>query len=172
MSSPCLRLVFVLSSSCLCLVFVLSSSCLHLVFVSSLSHFCLVFISSSSSSSLPDIRIQDIDPNIPGHGPQTGQCVPTEDGNHTVCEIYSWCPVEDDHLLLGTEKPLISGSENHTVLIKNSIKFSYFGEQFHRNNMPDNICVFNFTDLNTRRCNIFKLGGNTDVIIFIIYQIL
>ena len=122
----------------------------------------------------PSIPGHDIDPNIPGHGPQTGRCVPTKDGNLTVCEIYSWCPVEDDHLLLGTDKPLISGSEHHTVLIKNSIKFSYFGEQFHRNNMPDNICVFNFTDQSSWQCNIFKLGRNTDIVIIttIIIQIL
>ena len=42
---------------------------------------------------------------VPGHGPQTGRCVPsdraqpslvtTESPGH-VCEIQSWCPVEDD----------------------------------------------------------------------------
>ena len=43
--------------------------------------------------------------HVPGHGPQTGRCVPsdrarpslvtTEPPGH-VCEIQSWCPVEDD----------------------------------------------------------------------------
>ena len=28
------------------------------------------------------------------------------------------CPVEDDRLVLGKERPLITGSENHTVFIK------------------------------------------------------
>jgi hypothetical protein len=66
--------------------------------------------------------------------------------------------VEDDRLLLGKEKPLITGSEHHTIFIKNSIKFSYFGERFHRNNMPNHVCLYNFTDPNTWLCNIFKLG--------------
>ena len=99
-----------------------------------------------------------------GHGPQTGLCIPTDKpdkyGNISVCEIRSWCPVEDDQLLLGKERPLITGSEHHTVFIKNSIRFSYFGEQFHRNNMPDSVCLYNFSDPDTWLCNIFKLGNN------------
>ena len=79
-------------------------------------------------------------------------------GNISVCEIKSWCPVEDDRLIMGKERPLITGSENHTVFIKNSIKFSYFGERFHRNNMPDKICVYDFSDPSTSMCNIFRLG--------------
>ena len=104
-----------------------------------------------------------------GHGPQTGRCVPTSHptkyGNITVCEIRSWCPVEDDQLILGKEKPLITGSEHHTVFIKNSIKFSYFGERFHRNNMPGKICLYNFSDPETRQCNIFRLGKHSYTVI-------
>ena len=66
--------------------------------------------------------------------------------------------MEDDHLILGRDRPLISGSEHHTVFIKNSVKFSYFGERFHRNNMPNRFCNYEFTDPDTRLCNIFKLG--------------
>ena len=32
-------------------------------------------------------------------------------GNIIVCEIQSWCPVEDEGLVLGKERPLITGSE-------------------------------------------------------------
>ena len=58
-----------------------------------------------------------------GHGPQTGLCVASDrfDGVN-VCEISSWCPVEDDHLVLGKSRPLITGSDQHTVFIKNSIR--------------------------------------------------
>ena len=66
--------------------------------------------------------------------------------------------MENDQLVLGKERPLITGSEDHTVFIKNSIKFSYFGDEFHRNNMPDRICLYNFSDPESRLCNIFKLG--------------
>ena len=42
---------------------------------------------------------------ISGHGPQTGLCVPSDRmKNMTVCQISSWCPVEDDRLLLGKER--------------------------------------------------------------------
>ena len=94
--------------------------------------------------------------NATGHGPQTGRCVPNDKsdryGNITVCEIQSWydhhfahydddeddvdddddddvrCPVEDDRLLLGKVRPLITGSENHTAFIKvcNKIRFTLF----------------------------------------------
>ena len=59
----------------------------------------------------------------------------------TVCQIQSWCPVEDDrivkgekkkelrttttttwYLIAGSTNALISGSEDHTVYIKNSIR--------------------------------------------------
>ena len=66
--------------------------------------------------------------------------------------------MEDDNLVLGRERPLIAGSEDHTVLIKNSIRFSYFGERFHRNNMPEHLCMYNSSDPDTWLCNIFKLG--------------
>ena len=95
------------------------------------------------------------------------------------CKKLTWngrCPVEDDRLVLGRERPLITGSENHTVFIKvfltvierecllifqNSIRFSYFGDHFHRNNIPTgrHICFYNFTDSSSWLCNIFRLGS-------------
>ena len=101
--------------------------------------------------------------NILGHGPHTGRCVPTDRphkfGNISVCEVSSWCPIEDDRLVLGNDRPLITGSENHTVLVKNSIRFSYFGERFHRNNMPKHLCLYSSSDQETHLCNIFQLGN-------------
>ena len=107
---------------------------------------------------------------LSGHGPQTGRCVPTDKPDKygmmtNVCEIQSWCPVENDQLLLGQKRPLITGSEEHTVFIKNSIKFSYFGDEYHRNNMPDKLCLYNFNDSLTWQCNIFKLGTGVVIII-------
>ena len=75
-----------------------------------------------------------------------------------MCEIQSWCPVEDDRLTLGLTRPLISGSDNHTVYIKNSIRFSYFGDVYHRNNLPAGICRYKFQDPSSWLCNIFRLG--------------
>ena len=47
-------------------------------------------------------------------------------------------------LILGKRRPLITGSEKHTVYIKNSIRFSYFGDIYHRNNLPHGICRYDF----------------------------
>ena len=44
---------------------------------------------------------------------------------------------------------------------QNSIRFSYFGDHFHRNNVPKRLCLFNFTEKDTSRCNIFRLGIET-----------
>ena len=62
-------------------------------------------------------------------------------------KVETWCPVEDDRRLLGPHAPLITGSENHTAFIKNSIRFSYFGDTFHRNNMPSSVCLYNFSGI-------------------------
>ena len=86
-------------------------------------------------------------------------------------------------LILGKRRPLITGSELHTVYIKNSIRyissggddrnywglighyhflvrFSYFGDIFHRNNLPNGICRYDFQNKSTWLCNIFRLGEN------------
>ena len=61
-------------------------------------------------------------------------------------------------LILGKRRPLVTGSEKHTVYIKNSIRFSYFGEKYHRNNLPKGICRYDFENETTWLCNIFTLG--------------
>jgi len=98
------------------------------------------------------------------HGPTTGRCI-LSDRPHlatagvTVCEIQSWCPTEDDRLVKGSTEALISGSDNHTVFIKNSIRFSYFGDQYHRNNLINNtVCAYQLDNSDTWLCNIFRLG--------------
>ena len=115
----------------------------------------------------------------------------------------------------GSSEALISGSDNHTVFIKNSIRnncqncahcsvlsvlfvatnislfvlhqflfslftrnnlqhtesdsflrFSYFGDQYHRNNLINNtVCTYKLEDPDTWLCNIFRLGESGDVII-------
>ena len=85
---------------------------------------------------------------IKSHGLATGNCIESDRMEDTfVCEIASWCPVEIDDLPLEREDgPLIPGAETYTVFIKNSISFTRFGEQYHRSNMPQGICIYNHTD--------------------------
>ncbi|XP_076155177.1 P2X purinoceptor 4a-like [Alosa pseudoharengus] len=90
-------------------------------------------------------------------GLQTGKCV---DFNHTVktCEIFAWCPLERDDK--PPNPPLLTGTENLTVLVKNNIQFPKFN--FIKRNIDSHItssylnqCVFNrSTD---PECPIFRL---------------
>ena len=100
-----------------------------------------------------------------------------------------WTAAEDIlFLVAGSSNALISGSEEHTVFIKNSIRksvnwikkifqiicsikslcltdrhrFSYFGDQYHRNNLINGtVCSYQSGTPSTWLCNIFKLGWNS-----------
>ena len=54
-----------------------------------------------------DMEVTNI---MSGHGPMTGRCVPADrrgrggEEKIQVCEVQSWCPVEDDRLVLGKER--------------------------------------------------------------------
>uniref|UniRef100_A0A8C2L900 P2X purinoceptor n=1 Tax=Cyprinus carpio TaxID=7962 RepID=A0A8C2L900_CYPCA len=53
-------------------------------------------------------------------GQMTGRCI----SNTSTCEIYSWCPVEDDRQI--PDPAILLTSENYTLFIKNSITFPHF----------------------------------------------
>ncbi|EDV21626.1 uncharacterized protein TRIADDRAFT_59819 [Trichoplax adhaerens] len=95
-----------------------------------------------------------------GHGVNTGECVPVSpDSDEMTCEIYSWCPLEYDHLR--TNYPFLGEAVNFTVLIKNSIAFPKFNVR--RSNID---AVKNSEDLkhcmydpvHDALCPILKLG--------------
>ncbi|XP_077164030.1 P2X purinoceptor 6 isoform X2 [Paroedura picta] len=67
-------------------------------------------------------------PVIHGNGIKTGRCV-SFNFSHSTCEIYRWCPVENQTL---PQKPLLAEAENFTLFIKNSINFTKFN--FSRTN--------------------------------------
>ncbi|XP_041423880.1 P2X purinoceptor 6-like isoform X2 [Xenopus laevis] len=71
------------------------------------------------------------EPVVNGNGIKTGKCVMF---NHTqsTCEIYGWCPVENESLL---RKPRLNEAENFTLFIKNVVHFSKFN--FSRANTLD-----------------------------------
>ncbi|XP_056601544.1 P2X purinoceptor 1 isoform X1 [Triplophysa dalaica] len=89
-----------------------------------------------------------------GNGFMTGKCV-----NQTkTCEIYSWCPNEDDSLI--PEPPVLEAAENFTLFIKNSITFRQF--QVVRSNLVEGVdqayinrCQYHPT--NDPLCPIFRL---------------
>ena len=91
------------------------------------------------------------------HGKETGNCVKSDkDDSLYTCEISGWCPVELDILPL-MNQPLLKGTEEFTVFIKNSISFPWFDkESFHRDNMPNGICIYKPNDKSTWLCPIFR----------------
>ena len=95
------------------------------------------------------------------HGRETGRCVKGDrkkDDKFYACEIRAWCPVELDVLPL-PDRPLIMGTENFTVFIKNMISFPLFDmHKYQRDNMPNGMCEYIPEDESTRLCSIFRIG--------------
>ncbi|KAK3750952.1 hypothetical protein RRG08_009211 [Elysia crispata] len=103
--------------------------------------------------------------SMKGNGPITGKCVdsdfPKFNGTK-VCQIYGWCPVENDDLLESLKKPVLQNASNFTVFIKNNIEFPKFGVS--RRNLPENEddaylskCKYNPDSSRDKFCPIFKL---------------
>ncbi|NWW48825.1 P2RX6 protein, partial [Pedionomus torquatus] len=80
------------------------------------------------SPSVPDATCtEDADcpvgnPVLRGHGIKTGKCV-MFNTTHSTCEIYGWCPVENNTL---PRQPLLAEVENSTLFIKNTVHFTKF----------------------------------------------
>ncbi|NXD87845.1 P2RX6 protein, partial [Halcyon senegalensis] len=68
-------------------------------------------------------------PVVHGNGIKTGKCV-MFNATHSTCEIYGWCPVENNTLpsqrQLFSRKPLLAEAENFTLFIKNTVHFTKF----------------------------------------------
>uniref|UniRef100_A0A8C9F0R6 Purinergic receptor P2X 6 n=1 Tax=Pavo cristatus TaxID=9049 RepID=A0A8C9F0R6_PAVCR len=82
---------------------------------------------SGSPSVLDGICVEDVDcpmgnPVVHGNGIKTGKCV-MFNSTHSTCEIFGWCPVENDTL---PRKPLLAEAENFTLFIKNTVNFTKF----------------------------------------------
>ncbi|XP_018644460.1 P2X receptor subunit (AJ703803) [Schistosoma mansoni] len=112
-----------------------------------------------------------------GNGAHTGKCIIKPGNDIGSCEIYSWCPLENDTLPLGRKSFLFPMVYNYTLLIKNDINFEKFG--IHRRNIQNwaskkflRTCLYNKTDPENRFCPIFQFGtifeeANVDQSIFI-----
>ncbi|NXS24326.1 P2RX4 protein, partial [Mystacornis crossleyi] len=101
---------------------------------------------------------------VPGYvsthssGIQTGECIPYN-GSIKTCEVFAWCPVEDDSHI---PKPaFLREAENFTLLVKNNIWYRKFN--FSKRNILPTInstylknCIY---DAQTDPfCPIFRLG--------------
>jgi P2X purinoceptor 4 len=93
-----------------------------------------------------------------GNGVMTGRCV----HKTSSCEIYAWCPVENDELPLAN-RAMLEDSQKFTVLIKNYIEFPKFHHK--RRNILDSqdssylkTCRYNSQSKVDRLCPIFGIG--------------
>ncbi|NWX77242.1 P2RX6 protein, partial [Alca torda] len=80
-----------------------------------------------SPSVLDAVCAKDADcpmgtPMVRGNGIKTGKCV-MFNTTHSTCEIYGWCPVENNTL---PRKPLLAEAENSTLFIKSTVHFTKF----------------------------------------------
>ncbi|KAG8222245.1 hypothetical protein J437_LFUL001443, partial [Ladona fulva] len=99
-----------------------------------------------------------------GNGITTGKCIiSTQKPEVKVCQVAAWCPVEINKLPLKNNKVLISGAENYTVLIKNSIQFASLRGKYGRNNILENSnssymqsCYYN--EKTDPLCPVFQVG--------------
>lgn len=93
---------------------------------------------------------------VGGNGVRTGKCVNSSQPAVMVCEIYSWCPLEDDRLV---SRPLLTSAENFTLFLKNNILFPKFGVS-RSNILGSDLkrCRFNPTDPILKFCPIFLLA--------------
>ncbi|NXJ95098.1 P2RX6 protein, partial [Corythaixoides concolor] len=97
-----------------------------------------------SPSALDATCTEDADcptgnPVVHGNGIKTGKCV-MFNTTHSTCEIYGWCPVENNTLprygtgsvgsglrwWLFSRKPLLAEAKNFTLFIKNTVHFTKF----------------------------------------------
>ncbi|XP_064633539.1 P2X purinoceptor 4-like isoform X2 [Lineus longissimus] len=118
----------------------------------------------------PDVRDSwcktddDCGPESPvlyGHGVRTGKCVmSTLKPIRKVCEIYAWCPVENDVLPPRLYKLPLIDATNFTVLIKNNIMFPKYNVK-RRNILTKDkkyLRSCQYDPKTDRYCPIFRLG--------------
>ncbi|KAM9117507.1 P2X purinoceptor 1 isoform 3-T3 [Pangshura tecta] len=93
-----------------------------------------------------------------GQGIMTGKCIDFNSNNKT-CEIFGWCPVEEDNQI--PDPPLLLEAENFTLFIKNSITFPTF--KVSRRNLVEDITTSYLKKCTYHKnkdpfCPVFELG--------------
>ncbi|KAG8587379.1 hypothetical protein GDO81_005647 [Engystomops pustulosus] len=98
---------------------------------------------------------ENSDPSLSTSGILTGNCL-----NETKsCEVYAWCPVENDHVI--PKPPLLMQAENFTLFIKNSISFPR--HKVNRQNLVETVTSSYLKTCTYHKdthplCPVFRLG--------------
>ncbi|XP_075706490.1 P2X purinoceptor 1 isoform X2 [Rhinoderma darwinii] len=97
-------------------------------------------------------------PSLSTSGILTGNCS-SVDNETKSCEVYAWCPVENDYVV--PNPPLLLQAENFTLFIKNSISFP--SHKINRQNLVESVtssylkkCTYNKDK--DPLCPVFRLG--------------
>ncbi|KAA0200160.1 P2X purinoceptor [Fasciolopsis buskii] len=97
------------------------------------------------------------------NGIPTGRCVKAPGALQGQCEIRSWCPLENNTLPFGMERPTFPMVQNYTLLIKNDIIFEKF--KVRRRNIQGwaskrflRTCLYDKNHAEYKYCPIFKLS--------------
>ncbi|CAL8070149.1 unnamed protein product [Calicophoron daubneyi] len=98
-----------------------------------------------------------------GNGAHTGKCIREPNEPRGSCEIYSWCPLENDTLPAGKHRYMFPMVENYTLLIKNDVIFKKF--HVHRRNIQEwaskrflSTCRYNKSHPEYKYCPIFNFS--------------
>ncbi|THD24912.1 P2X purinoceptor [Fasciola hepatica] len=112
---------------------------------------------------LSDMECNQSETNRVGNGIPTGRCVLAPGASHGQCEILSWCPLENDTLPFGVDRPTFPMVQNYTLLIKNDIIFEKF--KVRRRNIQEwaskrflGTCLYDRNHEEYKYCPIFKLS--------------
>ncbi|XP_041436166.1 P2X purinoceptor 2-like [Xenopus laevis] len=93
--------------------------------------------------------------HILGNGEQTGHCIIAGRGSLRTCEIFAWCPLEDETAISESLQDYV---QNFTILIKNNIHFPQFG--FSKGNIEGQgfLRNCNYHPVLSPSCPIFTVG--------------
>ncbi|XP_029427496.1 P2X purinoceptor 2 isoform X2 [Rhinatrema bivittatum] len=121
------------------------------------------YVKPPESSSVPSAKCSSNtdcprgEMNMLGNGQKTGRCVHLNNETERICEIFAWCPVEDESVISESLQKFVP---QFTILIKNNIHFPQF--HFSKGNIEehkgDYLKECSFHPLTDLYCPIFKLG--------------
>ncbi|XP_014779935.1 P2X purinoceptor 4 isoform X1 [Octopus bimaculoides] len=100
-----------------------------------------------------------------GDGFRTGRCVNSSQNGTKVCEIYAWCPFENDTL----GEPLLKSAANFTIFVKNNVHFPKFKVSRRNiigfeNNRQLSKCRYDPRNATNRFCPIFTIQDILDLV--------
>nr|CDS27370.1 p2X purinoceptor 4 [Hymenolepis microstoma] len=124
---------------------------------------CPTLRGNKKSQCRRDTDCGSVQLSIAESGVRTGKCIDYINGVG-VCEIYGWCPVENDEIVIDYDlNKRFEMISNYTVYIKNDIEFPNFGVKRKNrdawtSDKPLGSCRYNPSHPVDKYCPIFKFS--------------